>query len=54
MQRKFDAILSGLLDEEPSLKGRPVLLAVSGGIDSMCMAELFLHSLSFVRFAVAH
>ena len=30
----------------------PVLAAVSGGIDSMCMADLLLHS--GIRFSVAH
>ena len=54
MQRRFDAILSDLLSGIPSLNDGPVLLAVSGGIDSMCMAELFLHSLTFKDFAVAH
>lgn len=32
----------------------PVLLAVSGGIDSMCMADLFLRMEPSVPFAVAH
>ena len=32
----------------------PLLLAVSGGIDSMCMADLFLHAEPSVPFAVAH
>lgn len=32
----------------------PLLLAVSGGIDSMCMADLFQHAEPSVPFAVAH
>lgn len=60
MQRQFDTILSGILDDlSPGHPGifseRPlVLLAVSGGIDSMCMAELFRNSAAGVRFSVAH
>ena len=49
MQESFDRILKGLLPEKEA-----VLLAVSGGIDSMCMADLFLNSASGVRFALAH
>lgn len=49
MQERFDRILEGLLPE-----GEAVLLAVSGGIDSMCMAELFLNSAVGKRFALAH
>lgn len=54
MQARFDSILSGLLERVPDSAGKPVLLAVSGGIDSMCMAELFSKSLVFQGFAVAH
>lgn len=60
MQRAFDTVLSGLLGElfsgRPEVhSGRPgVLLAVSGGIDSMCMAELFRNSSVETDFAVAH
>lgn len=54
MQARFDSILSGLLGQVPDSTGKPVLLAVSGGIDSMCMAELFSKSLIFPGFAVAH
>lgn len=54
MQTRFDSILSGLLGKVPDSAGKPVLLAVSGGIDSMCMAELFCNSLTFRGFAVAH
>ena len=49
MQERFDRILKGLLPD-----GEAVLLAVSGGIDSMCMADLFLNSASKVSFALAH
>lgn len=49
MQKAFDKILKGLLPE-----GETALLAVSGGVDSMCMAELFRSSMSHPRFAVAH
>ena len=60
MQRAFDSILAGLLGElvsrRPGLSSRTpsVLLAVSGGIDSMCMADLVLHSHHDLDFAVAH
>ncbi len=46
MQKPFDDILNGI-------EG-PVLLAVSGGMDSMCMASLFYNSQSGLPFAVAH
>ena len=49
MRESFDRILKGLLPG-----GEAVLLAVSGGVDSMCMADLFLCSASGVRFALAH
>ena len=51
MQKEFDKELSRILP-----KGK-VLLAVSGGIDSMCMAHLFLHSEVLAEkggFEVAH
>lgn len=47
MQKRFDSIMRGLFPD-----GETVLLAVSGGIDSMCMADLFLHS--GMHFAVAN
>ena len=49
MQRRFDKILEGLLPA-----GETALLAVSGGIDSVCLAELFAHSKLKRKFAVAH
>jgi len=48
MQKGFDRTLTSLEVRQP------VLLAVSGGVDSMTMADLFLHSSMQVRFAVAH
>jgi len=36
------------------IHGHSFLLAVSGGVDSMCMADLFLRSVSKPSFAVAH
>jgi len=52
MQEHFDEELVRLAGE-PSDR-LSVLLGVSGGIDSMCMANLFLHSRVSVSFAVAH
>ena len=49
MQDRFDRCLDGLLPE-----GGAVLLAVSGGIDSMVMADLFLGSPARRDVAVAH
>ena len=49
MQECFDRILRGLLPD-----GEAVLLAVSGGVDSMCMADLFLNSTARVGFTLAH
>lgn len=48
MQRRFDNILTSL--EVP----RPVMLAVSGGVDSMTMLDLFSRSTLNLKFAVAH
>ncbi|MGN0202770.1 MAG: tRNA lysidine(34) synthetase TilS [Candidatus Cryptobacteroides sp.] len=48
MQNSFDSFISGLED------CRKVLLAVSGGVDSMVMAELFLNSSCHIPFDVAH
>ncbi len=49
MRERFDRILKGLLPD-----GEAVLLAVSGGVDSMCMADLFFDSAVGRRFALAH
>ena len=49
MQKAFDKILEGLLPD-----GETALLAVSGGIDSICMADLFLNSSLHRPFAMAH
>ncbi len=53
MRRRFAQTIDemrGLINEWSA----PVLLAVSGGVDSMCMAELFLSARQSVDFAVAH
>lgn len=52
IQSRFDAELDRLT-ARGGAKMR-VLLAVSGGIDSMCMAHLYLHSSLPVEVAVAH
>ena len=49
MQERFDKYLSGLLPENGA-----VLLAVSGGVDSMVMADLSLHSSLKPLVAIAH
>lgn len=49
MQARFDTCLDGLLPD-----GGAVLLAVSGGIDSMVMADLFMKSSAKAALAVAH
>lgn len=58
MQKQFDTVLGKLLKESivtpPYDKGTKVVLAVSGGVDSICMADLFLHSSVEVEFAIAH
>ena len=49
IQKSFDRTIVGLVPEKET-----ALLAVSGGIDSMCLASLFLNSSSGRSFAVAH
>ncbi|MBR6868842.1 MAG: tRNA lysidine(34) synthetase TilS [Bacteroidales bacterium] len=51
MQDRFDRTLARLTDGRPDSR---MLLAVSGGIDSMTMADLFLHSTLRLPLAVAH
>ncbi len=53
MQKRFEDTmkeLRGLINDWSA----PVLLAVSGGIDSMCMAELFASRQESLPFAIAH
>lgn len=52
-----DEIWSALSDEltvPEAISGPDVLLAVSGGMDSMCMAHLFLETFGSGSFAIAH
>lgn len=49
IQKSFDRTIVGLVPEKET-----ALLAVSGGIDSICLASLFLNSAAGRRFAVAH
>lgn len=49
IQKSFDRTIEGLVPEKET-----ALLAVSGGIDSICLASLFLNSSAGRRFAVAH
>ena len=49
MRDRFDRCLDGLLPASGA-----VILAVSGGIDSMVMADLFLNTRHTVRIALAH
>ena len=49
IQKSFDRTIVGLVPEKET-----ALLAVSGGIDSICLASLFMNSSSGRRFAVAH
>lgn len=51
MQERFDSGLERLTGGRPDCR---VLLAASGGIDSMTMADLFLNSALRLPFAVAH
>lgn len=50
LQGAFDKTLLRLTGEDCG----SFLLGVSGGVDSMCMAELFLHSRLHPEFAIAH
>lgn len=59
MQKDFDRTIGKILREtesrSPFSSSAPgVLLAVSGGMDSMCLAELFLHTVPCIRFELAH
>ena len=49
IQKSFDRTIVGLVPEKET-----ALLAVSGGIDSICLASLFLNSSAGRRFSVAH
>lgn len=49
IQKSFDRTIVGLVPEKET-----ALLAVSGGIDSICLASLFLNSSAGRRFVVAH
>ena len=49
IHKSFDRTIVGLVPEKET-----ALLAVSGGIDSICLASLFLNSSAGRRFAVAH
>lgn len=49
IQKSFDRTIVGLVPEKET-----ALLAVSGGIDSICLASLFLNSSAGRRFTVAH
>ena len=56
-QKKMEE-LKGLIEEEfrsaPSAMSPKLLLAVSGGMDSMCMADMFYESYGSDAFAIAH
>ena len=57
MQRRFDTALERLMREAgtmPPFSSVTLLLAVSGGADSMCLANLALHSTTGIRIAIAH
>ncbi len=55
MQKQFDVVLSNLLKQNNiSPDGAFFTLAVSGGIDSMCLAQLCLESALDLHFQVAH
>ena len=54
MRRLIDGSASVSVGGEGSLSAPQYLLAVSGGMDSMCMADLFLQTLGADAFAIAH
>lgn len=54
MQKQFDRIMAESLSLSVETASLPFLLAVSGGVDSMVMASLFLNSSLNLSFAVAH
>ena len=54
MRRLIDGSASVSVGGEGSLSAPKYLLAVSGGMDSMCMADLFLQTLGADAFAIAH
>jgi tRNA(Ile)-lysidine synthase len=54
MQKQFDRIMAELLSSSAETATLPFLLAVSGGVDSMVMANLFLKSSHDLNFALAH
>ncbi len=51
-QNEFDNILPSLI--QGRVENNKFLLAVSGGVDSMCMASFFLNSRKKLQFGVAH
>lgn len=55
MQKQFDIVLKELLSSmAPHSAAGTFVLAVSGGVDSLCMADLFLHSSLHPAFVMAH
>lgn len=52
MQEEFDDALRVLLPDHP--QDNKILMAISGGMDSMCMAHLFLNSSVRNDIAIAH
>ena len=54
MQKRFSEALNELRGLIKEWSAPSVLIAVSGGIDSMCMAELFASMEQSLSFAVAH
>ena len=54
MRRLIDGSASVSVGGVGSHSSSYYLLAVSGGMDSMCMADLFLQTLGADSFAIAH